>query len=165
MWPHGLAVQRRSLLKATSLTLVGLSGCLDTVREHLPGNHLPSYVHTEFTVYQPGSAGYDQAPGVREPPRVEFEPQNDRVVVTGLFFVGSSSCNKAGLETISYDADSRRLDAEVRSTRQEDAGHACTGNESADAYRLVATFDEQFPERVDVTEGSDRDKQTTSARR
>lgn len=158
-------MQRRALLKTAPVALVGVTGCLSAVRDVLPGNDLPGYVHTEFTHFQPGSDGYERAPAVGDPPQVVFDENGGRVTVRGKLLVGSSTCDRAGLEGIGYDVDRRTLSATVGSVSRDTDRNSCTSDESADAYRLVATFDQNYPERVKVEERDDPMAQSTFATR
>lgn len=141
--------RRRLLAGAVALpALAATAGC--TGLAHL----LTPVEDHEFTAYQPATGAFDRAPGPDEEPEIEFDADASRVVVTGSLFVGSSSCNRAVLEGVRWEADADALRVVVGSGRQPDAGNACTADESADAYRLVVTFDGVLPEAATVREGT-----------
>jgi hypothetical protein len=157
-------MQRRALLKAAPVALVGVTGCVSTLQGVLPGDDLPDYVDVEFTHFQPGTTGYERAPDVGDPPSVEFAENGGHVTVRGKLFVGSSTCDRAGMERISYDEASRTLSVTVGSVSRDTDRNACTGDESADAYRLVVTFDQNEAERVEVEEVDGRSGKSTVAK-
>ena len=153
-------MERRAFLTGAATTLVTITGCVAQL-----GSEGDSNFDTEFSVYQPGSEGYRDAPNVTKPPVVEFNSSSATVNISGKFFVGSSTCGRAVVKDISYDSGSDTLTVKIGSGVKEDAGNACSGDESADAYRLRIEFDDSLPSTVSVTEGENRDSQSTTAHR
>mgnify|MGYP006290711001 FL=1 len=121
-------------------------------------------VTREFSAFDPGTEFYDAAPAVTAPPRVTFLPNDRRIRIVGKLFVGSSSCDRAGLERATYDAAPDTFRVTVGSETKPGSGHGCTGDESADAYRVSVTFDEQLPETVAVEEAGDVSNRATTVK-
>lgn len=95
-------------------------------------------------------------------PRVEqidvtFDPASNAVVVSSVIVVGSSSCSRAGLESILYGRGTLQValasETKGRAAVPRESPVACTGDIYAELYRLRATFDGGLPERVVVREG------------
>lgn len=53
----------------------------------------------------------------------------------------------------------------VGSGTKENAGNACGGDESANAYQLIVDFDDSLPKIVTATEGEDADSHTTTVKK
>ncbi len=102
-------------------------------------------------------------PSVTEPPKIHFDSNQDMVVISGTLFVGSSDCNIATLTSRNYDHDSDTFTVTVGSGTR-DSGNSCSGDESADAYRIRAEFESALPETVTATE-EDGDNRSTTAHR
>ncbi len=92
-------------------------------------------------------------------PTVEFRPEPKQVVVTGALWVGSSQCNEANVDSLSYDSTRDVFDvlvvdgkSEAHPDNQLFGSGSCTGDMSADAYELVATFRDFVPNTVVATE-------------
>ena len=151
-------MDRRTFLLVAAAGAAG--GCLATL-DGAPGGD--PVADRSLTILDPDDDRYERD-ALTEPPRVTFDAENRRVVVTGAFFVGSSSCNRAVLDHAAYDHDAATLDVALASGRQDDAGNACSADESADHYRLVVTFEDTLPRTVVVTESGDPSGQTTTAR-
>lgn len=113
------------------------------------GSTTPSTV--EYRLEVPGF----EAVRPSTPPSVAFDPENDRVVVTGAMRYGSSSCSEIGVRSVDY-AD-RRLRAVVVAREKSGAGPTCTGELASTPYTLLVRFPEgKYPETVEVTEIDDR---------
>lgn len=153
------------MLKGVLVGLVSSSGCLTILNTGSHSNTPGPVTETEFTVYQPNDERFDEAPSVRDSPNITFDETNNRVVVTGKFFVGSSECDKAAFEDIQYSSDDRHLDITIGTEQRSDTGNSCTGGESLDAYRLIISFGNPLPDRVSVTEGSGASQHKASASR
>ncbi|EFW91726.1 hypothetical protein ZOD2009_12772 [Haladaptatus paucihalophilus DX253] len=108
---------------------------------------------------------------VDAPPTVEFRPESSRVVVTGTLWVGSSSCNEAKLDDVSYHERDGRLDVAVTSGEKGGLLHdvpllpvGCTADMSADAYELVVTFRGSFPKTVVAVEHDGEPERTKATK-
>ena len=121
-------------------------------------------VEREVSAFDPGTEFYDAAPEVTAPPRVTFLPNGRRVRIVGKLFVGSSSCDRAGLERATYDGGADTLRVTVGSEAKPGSGHGCTGDESADAYRVSVTFEERLPGTVAVEETGDPTNRATTVK-
>lgn len=151
-------MNRRSMLVAVGAAVVG--GCTTksgegpagiAVNERKNGSESGSHVATGIVDWRFSKDG----PYVRDEgadPRVEFNDENEQVVVTGVLRVGSSSCYEAAVDFVKYD------DGELRtrliSTSQQDhtTSAPCTDDIKRVYYRFVVTFDGGLPERVIVDE-------------
>lgn len=120
-------------------------------------------VSTEITVYEPGSDFAEAAPEFTEPPRVEFEPNTNQVVIVGTLVVGSSQCDRAVVETAEYNRDEDTLRLIVGSGTAQHAGDECTGDQSVDPYRVIVTFEDEYPGTVVATEVGSEGRRSTTA--
>lgn len=128
--------------------LMGVAGCLsESILS--PSNAIAG---TEVTVYRPGSDFAETAPDFTEPPRIEFKPSVEEVVVVGTLVVGSSRCTEAVVKTAEYSRDEEILRIAVGSGPTERNHDVCTGDQSVDAYRVVVTLEGVYPETVVATE-------------
>jgi len=99
---------------------------------------------------------------------VDFEPSSNAVEVASAVVVGSSSCSRAGLESVLYGRETLQvaITAEAKdhagAYRPENTSVGCTGDVYAQAYTLQVAFDEGLPNRVVVVEpagsGEDDDR-------
>lgn len=126
-------------------------------------------VRREFTVYQPGTDGYEAAPEVNAPPTISFDADAGTVTVVGKLFVGSSTCDEAKLERVVYRADSNTFSVAVDGGSKRDGllpvAGACSDDMSPDAYRLELALESGLPDAVLVVEGSGADLHTAAAKR
>ncbi|RDZ39554.1 hypothetical protein C5B91_19465 [Haloferax sp. Atlit-10N] len=139
-------MNRRTLLGGLG-GLLATAGCIGQLT---PGS--AAIESKELTAYDPDDTFYDEAPGVRDPPKIAFVEAETQVRVTGKLFVGSSACNKAVLKEASYNRNTDTLRLTVGSGEKETSGNFCTGDESSDAYRAITTFRNQLPQTVVATE-------------
>lgn len=150
-------MRRRALLGGAS-GLVVMAGCV--------GRMLPDespVAETQFRVYDGGADFYAEAPGAKEPPRITFDTETPHVDIVGKLIVGSSTCDKAALTDLAYDADSDTLRVKIGSGEKPNASNSCSGDESADAYHARITFQSRLPKTVIATETGDlEDRQTTA---
>jgi hypothetical protein len=145
--------------------LGGLAGLLagGVVIERFVAGTSP-IVEREFSAFDPATQFYDAAPEATAPSRVTFHPDESRVRIVGKLFVGSSSCDRAALERATYDGRADSLLVTVGSETKPGGGHGCTGDESADAYRVSVTFEERLPETVAVEEAGDVSTRETTVK-
>lgn len=129
------------------------------------GGDMGAIAGWEFTAFDPGSEEFEAAPGIREPPAVDFDRVRDRVVVTGKFFVGSGSCDRAALKRVFYDERAGTLRVVVESGQKFHLSNGCTMEESADAYRASFVFANGLPDRVTVEETDDPSGHTVTVER
>ncbi|WP_424006964.1 hypothetical protein [Haloferax denitrificans] len=114
----------------------------------------------ELTAFDPEDTFYDEAPGVRDPPKIVFVEAETQVRVTGKLYVGSSTCKKAALKEASFNRQTDTLRLTVGSGDKENAGNSCTADESVDTYRAIITFRDQLPQTVVATEEDEGAKTT-----
>lgn len=150
-------MNRRALLGGLS-GLLATAGC---VGQLTPWSS--PIEHRELTAYDPSEDFYDEAPKVRDPPKITFTEAKTQVRVTGKLFVGSSTCGKAVLKEASYERDGDTLRVTVGSGDKEHDGDYCTADESADAYRAIITFKEQLPQTVVAIQKDDGGDNKTTA--
>lgn len=155
-----MPLSRRNFVRAwTTGLLTGVAGCVSG----LTLDSSDAVVGAEITVYQPDSDFASDAPGFPEPPRIEFHPGAEQVVVVGSLVVGSSSCDEAILEAAEYDRNEDTLRITVGNGPRDDAGNECTGDESVDAYRVTVTFEGAYPGTVVATEAGSEGRRSTTA--
>ena len=102
---------------------------------------------------------------------VDFEPSSNAVEIASAVVVGSSSCSRAGLESVLYGNETLQVaimgEAKDRAAayRPETTSVVCTGDVYAQAYTLRVAFDEGLPNRVVVVEpaGSGADDERVRA--
>lgn len=155
-------MKRRALLKSTPIGIAAISGCVSQLHSQYVAPNSP--LETEFKVYEPGSEAYQNAPEIQGRPTVEFRPDENRVVVVGKLFVGSSDCNRAVFENVSYNSDSKRLEVRVGSGSKDSDENGCSADESADAYRLTVTLAEETPDSVTVIQAGNDENEWTVQR-
>ena len=83
-------------------------------------------------------------------PIVERFPEDRRVIVYGNMFVGSSSCDRAVLESAEVREDTLHLVVAVGDQNPSMGG--CTADMGTDQYRATLQFREDLPENVVVEE-------------
>ena len=91
-----------------------------------------------------------QTPDAGADPLVERTPAQNRVVVYGNMFVGSSSCDRAVLDSLTVEGDTLRVAVGVG--EKQGFGTGCTADMGSDQYRLQVQFRETIPEQVVVEE-------------
>jgi hypothetical protein len=100
------------------------------------------------------------------PPTVAVE--GDRIVVTGTLAVGSSSCKRARLAAVTYEAGAlRTLVVDGKTGSHPDRkllGGSCSDDYSVDAYRLVVSPGEAPVRRVRAVERDVEGRETSVAR-
>lgn len=93
--------------------------------------------------------------GPHEEIDVTFEPASNAVVVSSSIVVGSSSCNRVGLESLLYGEATLQVaiapERKGQSAESENTP-ACTADVAAEEYSLRVTFDGGLPDRVVVRE-------------
>lgn len=83
-------------------------------------------------------------------PDVTFE--DDTVVIEGTVMIGSSSCKTVDVTALEYDGDSLDVTIEDVGVDLDDEPQECTDDESAAAYVLTISVEEDVPGNVSVTE-------------
>ena len=162
-------MERRNLLAAGLAVAAGLAGCNtdDPDEEPTPtgtATDTPTRTATPDPSGAPTADGLDNyrfdVGGRTNPngPEVEeidvtFEPAANAVVVSSAVVVGSSSCFRAGLESVLYGEET--LQAAIASEAKGDMAAypektrvGCDDDYVAERYTLRATFDGGLPERV-----------------
>lgn len=91
----------------------------------------------------------------RRPTIVAFDETAGAVHVLGYMAYGSSSCNKVGIDSTSYDADAGSLRVVLASKSKNPLPVGCTADMAATWYRATVGFAGELPERVTVVEGDD----------
>ena len=163
-------VYRRRLLAAVA-AVAGLSGCNTGNPDGGPTATETDAPTTTPTLNSADASTADGLDGYSfdivdetdlNDPRVEqidvtFDPASNAVVVSSVIVVGSSSCSRAGLESILYGRGTLQValasEAKGRAAVPRESPVACTGDIYAELYRLRATFDGGLTERVVVREG------------
>lgn len=152
-------VKRRALLKLTPIGIAAISGCVSQLHSQYVAPSSP--LETDFEVYEPGSKAYRNAPEIQGQPTVEFRSDENRIVVVGKLFVGSSDCKRAALENVAYDSEANHLDVRVGSGTKDSDEDGCSADESPDAYRLSVTLPEETPESMTVVQAGNDENEWT----
>lgn len=135
-------MRRRSLLATLAgVGTVATAGCVGA-----PG---PIESRT-FDICDTECDWADQTPDAGGDPIVERNSAQNRVVVYGNMYVGSSSCDRAVLDSLSVEGDTLRVAVGVGN--RERSGTSCTADMGSDQYRLRVRFRETVPEQVVVEE-------------
>lgn len=92
----------------------------------------------------------ENTPGPGEDPIVERFPDDRRVVVYGNMYVGSSSCDRAVLESVELRESTLRLVVGVGDKNPIMGG--CTADMGTDRYRATVRLREELPANVVVEE-------------
>jgi hypothetical protein len=171
-------MDRRTLLASSVGVVVGLAGCNtdsgDTdPTDSAPPTSTPDPADTPIAEridryrFDLGSGTSPGDPYIEEI-HVDFEPSSNAVEVASAVVVGSSSCSRAGLESVLYGKETLQvaITGEAKdhaaAYRSENTSVPCSGDIHAQAYTLRVAFDEGLPNRVVVVEpagsGEDDDR-------
>ena len=171
-------MDRRTLLAAGVGIAAGLAGCNTDSGDTDPTDSapltptpdpadVPIAERVDRYRFDLGSANSPGDPYIDEI-QDDFEPSSDAVEVASAVVVGSSSCSRAGLESMLYGTETLQvvITSEAKdhaaAYRSESTSVPCTGDVYAQAYTLRVTFDEGLPNRVVVVEpagsGEDDDR-------
>ncbi len=104
----------------------------------------------EFDICDGDCDWAEETPDPGDDPIVERFPEARRVVVYGNMYVGSSSCDKAVLESVEVRPASLHLVVGVGDQNPTMGG--CTADMGTDQYRTEVRLREELPERVVVEE-------------
>lgn len=101
--------------------------------------------------------GAGDAMALADEARVEWRDGEDRLVVTGFIWYGSSSCNRPTLEGVTYDGEADRLTVVTtfgqrtpRPTTNPEGVRECTADIVGSAYTVHVTFGGGLPRHVVV---------------
>ena len=166
-------MERRHLLTAGIAVAAGLAGCNTGGPDEGPtttgtATDTPTRTATPDPAAAPtadelddyrfdvGGRANPNGPEVEEID-VAFEPAANAVVVSSAVVVGSSSCFRAGLESVLYGEETSKV-AIAPEAKGDMAAYpektrvGCDDDYVAERYTLRATFDGGLPERVVVRE-------------
>ncbi|WP_226013294.1 hypothetical protein [Halomicrobium salinisoli] len=101
----------------------------------------------------------------RRPPIVEFDDDAGAVHVLGYMAYGSSSCDRVGIDSTTYDGDADALEIVLASKSRRSFSTACTADMAATWYRATVRFADELPQQVTVVEGDGDDPQTRTVDR
>lgn len=104
----------------------------------------------EFDICDGDCDWAEQTPDPGADPIVERFPDDRRVVVYGNMYVGSSSCDRAVLESVEVRENSLHL--VVRVGDQNPTMGGCTADMGTDQYRASVWLRDELPENVVVEE-------------
>lgn len=136
-------MRRRSVLGAlVGGSLVAVAGC-SAVRSG-------PLERQQFDICDTDCDWAEKTPDAGHDPTVERFPEDRRVVVYGNMFVGSSSCDRAVLESAEVREDTLHLVVGVGDQNPSMGG--CTADMGTDQYRASFKFREELPENVVVEE-------------
>jgi len=137
------------ILSGVSLT-AGSAGCLDMLTDHndttesVPSEITNWVLDTDIEILE------DDRDLINEEPEIEVSPENAVVTITSVA-QENSSCHSVAA-TPSYDSTRAVLSVDIFSERTRDG--ECLTDIYAQPYRLVVTFDQGIPEKIEVEEGS-----------
>ena len=182
-------MERRRLLFAGLIVATGLAGCNTGGPDEKPtSTATDSHSATTSPAPDPADAPIaDELDSYRfdivggadpEGPHIEeidvtFEPAANAVVVSSAVVVGSSSCFRAGLESVLYGEETLQV-AIAPEAKGDMAAYpektrvGCDADYVAERYTLRATFDGGLPERVVAREsrkGEDEDDRVRDVER
>lgn len=88
------------------------------------------------------------------PPIVSFDDDTQTVVVTGVMYYGSSSCDRIAIKDKSYDRKAAHLTVRIAPGRKSglDPSEACTADMAGSHYRAEFQFADDLPTTVTVVE-------------
>ncbi|WP_256300217.1 hypothetical protein [Haloarchaeobius salinus] len=155
-------MNRRTAVTAATTAIVAFPGCLGALDISSSTRDLPAYIDSDFTVLAESRNTDEEIPNLEDPPRIQFDQEQGVVHVFGLLRVGSGNCNRAALDSIGCDEETRVLTVAVGTTDVEPENSGCEGDESVDSYRLTITFDENYPEEVQASEEGEHERTTVS---
>lgn len=145
-------MQRRSFLGALAAGSLGATaGC---------GFRLSGPIERQrFDICDTDCDWADETPDPGGDPVVERSPDERRILVYGNMFVGSSSCDKAVLESTTVSDDTLRLVVAVGDKDPVMGG--CTADMGTDKYRATFRFRAELPANVVVEERAAYDPSET----
>jgi hypothetical protein len=145
-------MHRRSFLAVLAAGgLGGMAGC---------GTRLTGPIERQrFDICDTDCDWANETPDPGGDPIVERSPDERRIVVYGNMYVGSSSCDKAVLESASVGDDTLRLVVAVGDKDPTMGG--CTADMGTDQYRATFHFREELPADVVVEERAAYDPSDT----
>ena len=98
----------------------------------------------------------------RRPTIVEFDDTAGAVHILGYMAYGSSSCDRVGIHSTTYNMEADTLRIVLTSKSKNAFSMACTADMAATWYRATVQFTSELPQRVTVIErrGDDSEKWT-----
>lgn len=131
-------MKRRTCLGALASTVVTLSaGCFSTGSD-VTGTRVD---HVE------PRRNREQRPTI-----VAFDEETATVSILGFMAYGSSSCNRVGIDTTTYDADAETLRVVMTSKSKNVLPTGCTADMASTWYRATIQLAAELPEEVTVVE-------------
>lgn len=150
-------MRRRRICKTGIIGLsLPLSGCLGRL-DGAPSDDIETpepVAEVEFEL-----SGRDEQS--QDDPTIEVNAEEESATVTGTLLVGSSSCNEATLDGITYDDDSDTVTVVVTWVDTSEKGEVCSDDVSADAYELHLEF-ESLPAAITAVERDYLDEEYTT---
>lgn len=140
-------MNRRTYLGVLAGTAAGISGCLSagsgvsgTSVEHVEPNRVRE----------------------RRPTIVSFDEGAGTVGVLGFMAYGSSSCDRVGIDSTTYDEDAETLRVVLTPKSKNAVSLGCTADMASTWYRATIRFVDDLPQRVTVVErrGDTTEKRT-----
>lgn len=101
----------------------------------------------------------------QRPTIVEFDEANGAVTILGNMAYGSSSCNRVGIASTNYQAESNSLRVVMTSKKRNPLEFACTADMAFTWYRATVRFAGGLPQKVTVVEGGGDDAETRTVDR
>jgi hypothetical protein len=101
----------------------------------------------------------------KRPTIVEFDEADDAVTVLGYMYYGSSSCDRVGIDSTTYDREADALRIVMTSKSKNPVQLGCTADMAATWYRATFRFGVSLPQRVTVVERRGDDTETRTVDR
>lgn len=101
----------------------------------------------------------------RRPTIVEFDDDAGAVHVLGYMAYGSSSCDRVGIDSTTYDREADALEIVLTSKSKQSFSMACTADMAATWYRATIRFADGLPQQVTVVEDRGDDPETRTVDR
>ncbi|MFC6964066.1 hypothetical protein [Halocatena marina] len=132
-------MNRRSFVGLLAGSLTAMAGCLG--RSGVTGSNVE---HIE------PRRNREQRPTI-----VAFDEAASAVHITGHMVYGSSSCDKVGISSTTYDAEANSLRIVMESQSKNPIpflSSVCTANVAGTWYRATVQFADELPQKVTVVE-------------
>jgi len=130
-------MNRRTYLAAFAGIAAGTAGCLSS-GSGVSGTSVEHVEPRRNREQRPTIVSFDEAAGT--------------VSVLGFMAYGSSSCNRVGIDSTTYDEDANELRVVVIPKSKNAVSLGCTADMASTWYRATIRFGDDLPRRVTVVE-------------
>jgi hypothetical protein len=140
-------MNRRTYLGVLAGTTAGMAGCL-SAGSGVTGTSVEHVDPRREREQRPTIVSFDEAAGV--------------VNVLGFMAYGSSSCNRVGIDSTTYDEDADTLRVVMTSKSKNSISMGCTADLASTWYRATIRIEDDLPQQVTVLQkyGDTTEKRT-----